>query len=52
MNCAIMSVAELLVIGKMKRKKSSEEWINELYISTMEYYIVAYIIRNKFQKHV
>ena len=48
-----MFAAELSITEKNEKKKSSGEWINELqYLSTTEYYIVPYIFRNKFQKHV
>ena len=39
--CTIVFVAELSIIEKKEKKKSSGEWINELqYLSTMEYYTV------------
>ena len=39
--CTIVFVAELSIMEKKEKKKSSGEWINELqYLSTMEYYTV------------
>ena len=39
--CTIVFVAELSIMEKKEKKKSSGEWINELqYLSTMESYTV------------